>query len=295
MASNGGEAGNGGEEIFSQIRQALEVVHSPYSANDSRRQAQDFLEQVKDNAQAPLHGHSLASDRSQPHIVRHYGLSLLEHAIRYQWSSYDDSQVEALLSWVLQLSQSIAGGDPPFIRNKVAQLWIEVAKRAWAEKWMDMDARLVDLWNVRESAAHKEFVLMVLETLADEVFTGEDPVVGMRDRTLSKACIEIFTPSEVLLEVFPQREAGPSVRCGHEGWLNRITEFLGLCLSSGVEGNEDVKSCALKALGSLQTQMPWAIPKAIMAAGCVPVLCNGLACPSAEIQKVSPEPLLRPL
>ena len=286
MASNGGEAGNGGEGIFLQIRQALEVVHSPYSANDARRQAQDFLEQVKDTAEAPLHGHALASDRSQPHIVRHYGLSLLEHAIRYQWSSYDDSQIEALLSWVLQLSQTIAADDPPFIRNKIAQLWIEVAKRAWADKWMDMDTRLVELWNVPDSAVHKEFVLMVLETLSDEVFTGDDPVVGMRDRLLSKGCIEIFTSSEVLLEVFPNREAGPTVRHGEEGWLSRITQFLGLCLSSGVKDNEDIKSCALKALGNLQTQMPWAIPKAIIAADCVPVLRNGLACPSADIQKV---------
>lgn len=290
MFSNGGEAGNGTKdgEVFSQIRQALEVVHSPFSTNDARRQAQDFLERVKDTPEAPIHGHDLAVDRSQPHIVRHYGLFLLEHAIRYQWSSYGQSQVEALLSWVLGLSQVISRDDPPFIRNKTAQLWIEVAKRAWGAEWMDMDTRLVELWNVTDSAVHKEFVLSVLETLSDEVFTGEDSVVSLREGVLSKACVEIFTPTSVLLEVFPNRQAGPDVRHGHEGWLTRITQFLSLCLSSGVKDNSDVKSCATKSLAALQTLLPWAIPKAIIAADCVNVLCGGLACETSEIQKVLP-------
>lgn len=287
MAANGGDLGNGSDgEVFHQIRQALEIVHSPYSANDSRRQAQDFLEKVKETPQAPLHGHTLASDSSQPHIVRHYGLSLLEHAIRYQWSTYDESQVEALLSWVLALSQAVSREDPAFIRNKTAQLWVEVAKRCWGTEWMDMDTRLVELWNVPDSAVHKEFVMFVLETLSDEVFSSEDSVVAMREGILSKACIEILTPTSVLIEAFPNRQPGPDVRHGQEGWLSRLCQFLNLCLSSGVKDNEEVKTCALRCISVLQVLLPWAIPRAIAAAQCVNVLGQGLACPSAEVQKV---------
>lgn len=282
MAGNGTKDG----EVFSQIRQALEIVHSPYSSNDSRRQAQDFLEQVKGSAEAPLHGHALASDRAQPYIVRHYGLSLLDYAIRYKWSSYDEPQAEALLTWVIGLSQAVARDDPHFLRNKTAQLWIEVAKRSWGSQWMDMDTRLVELWNVPDSPVHKEFVLAVLEALSDEVFTGEDPVVGMREGVLSKACVEIFTPSSVLLDVFPNRQPGPEVRHGHEGWLARVTQFLDLCLSSGAEDNDEVRSCTVKSLATLQTHLPWAIPKAVVAADTVRVLCGGLACAVTDIQKV---------
>lgn len=288
MASGAGDAGNGTKdgEVFSRIRQALEIVHSPYSPNDSRRQAQDFLEQIKGSPEAPIHGHSLASDRSQPHIVRHYGLFLLEHSIRYQWSTYSESHIEALVAWVIALSQSIARDDPPFLRNKTAQLWIEAAKRSWGAEWMDMDSRLVELWNVPDSPVHKEFVLAVLEALSDEVFTGEDPVVSLREGVLSKACIEIFTPTAVIHEVFPNRQAGPAVRHGHEGWLGRVSQFLSLCLSSGVKDNDEVKSCAVKSLAVMQTHLPWAILKAVTAADAVSVLCAGLACPSAEVQKV---------
>lgn len=291
MAANGGEVANGtDEEVFYRIRQALEVVHSPYSANDARRQAQDFLEELKGMPQAPLHGYNLAKEKSQIHIVRHYGLSLLEHAIRYQWSTYDPSQVSALLSWVLELSQAVSRDDPAFLRNKVAQLWVEVAKRCWGDAWMDMDARLVELWNVPDSAVHKEFVMLILESLSEEVFTGEDTVVALRESVLSKACVEIFTPTSVLLEAFPNRQAGPDVRHSHEGWLSRISQLLSLCLASDVQNNEEVKVCTLKCLTVLQVLLPWAIPKAIAAAQCVSILGQGLACPSSEVQKVQYSP-----
>jgi exportin-5 len=294
MAANGGHFppadGQGNDskegEVLYQIRQALEIIHSPYSTNDSRREAQDFLEKVKDTPEAPIHGRTLACDRAQPHIVRHYGLSLLEHAIRYCWNSYDDTQVEALLSWVLTLAQAIASDDPSFLRNKAAQLWVEAAKRSWGAAWMDMDARLVELWNVPDSAVHKEFVMLVLETLSDEVFTGDDSVVAMREGVLSKACVEIFTPTAVLVEAFPNRQPGPDVRHGDEGWLSRLSQFLGLCLSSGTKENDEIKTCTIKCLSVLLSLMPWAIPKSISAAQCVSILCAGLSSPHPEIQKV---------
>lgn len=293
MDTNGNSLASGGgdEEVLSQIRQALEVVHSPYAANDARRQAQDFLEKVKTTPQAPLHGRTLASDKSQPYIARHYGLSLLEHAIRYQWAAYDDSQAETLLSWVLELSQAVSKDDPGYLRNKTAQLWVELAKRCWGSRWMQMDPMLVQLWEIPDSAAHKEFVLFVLETLSDEIFTGDDPVVADREGVLSRACVEIFTPTQVLLEAFPNRQATPELRHGEEGWLKRITQLLEFCIGSEVKDNNDITSCALKSLAALLSLMPWAIPLAIADAQCVRVLSMCLASPNTEIQRAALESL----
>ena len=75
MAANGSSipsAGAGGEsQVLTKIHQALEVVHSPYSSNDARRQAQDFLEEVKGFDEAPMQGYNLASDKAQSPVVRH--------------------------------------------------------------------------------------------------------------------------------------------------------------------------------------------------------------------------------
>jgi exportin-5 len=88
-----GEHVNGGStNLLPQIHEALNVVHGPYSSNESRRQAGIFLEDLKRNDEAPYHGFTLASDKSQQPVVRHYALSLLEFALRYKWAEYSEEQ-----------------------------------------------------------------------------------------------------------------------------------------------------------------------------------------------------------
>lgn len=287
-ADDGGISNNGGDsDILSRMHQALEVVHSPYSDNDARRQAQSFLEEVKDYSEAPFQGYSLAINKSQPPIVRHYALSLLEHAIRYRWTTYTEEQVAAVKNWIVELGRSVTSEDPTYLRNKTAQLWVETAKRCWGAEWMDMDTMLVQLWEVPDSLAHKELVLFVLETLSDEVFNGDDPILAMREGILSKACVEIFTPTAVLLEAFPNRVPGPEVRHGSEGWMNRLTKFLNDCIQSSSQDSSAIKSYTVKTLSALLSLMPWAIPKAIASAQCVPVLTSALSSSMPEVQKVT--------
>ncbi|KAI0475005.1 armadillo-type protein [Xylariaceae sp. FL0804] len=284
-----GTAGPVGMEILPRIHEALEVVYSPYSSNDTRQEAQSFLENVKNATEAPSHGFQLASDKNQSPVVRHYALSLLEHAIKHKWATYSQEEAAALRSWVLQLSQNLSREDPPYLRNKTALLWVEVAKRCWAAEWMDMDQLLVQLWQIPDSAVHKELVMVILEMLSDDIFNGDDPVVGIREGILSKASVEIFTPAAVLTEAFPNREAGPDVRCGEEGWLGRITQLLGQCLSGDVQGNGDLRSCAVRGLAVIYALMPWVIPKAVAVTGCVPVMCDGLQAANLEVQKAALE------
>ncbi|OAR05916.1 hypothetical protein LLEC1_04088 [Akanthomyces lecanii] len=290
MAANGGgDLGDtgGASETMAKIRAALDVVHSAFSNNNARRDAQNFLEEIKSHDEAPMQGYNLASDKAQPPVVRHYALSLLEHAIRYKWSGYTEEQALTLRSWVLELAQAVSRDDPTYLRNKTAQLWVEVAKRCWGGEWLDMDAMLVQLWEVPDSAVHKELVMFVLETLSDEVFAGDDSVVAMREGVLSKACVEVFTPTTVLVEAFPNRHPGPDVRCGHDGWLSRLSLLLGNCLTASPADNDEIKSCTIKGLSLMLSLMPWAIPKAITAAGCVNFMCQGLSSTVPEIQKAS--------
>ncbi|PHH68125.1 hypothetical protein CDD82_824 [Ophiocordyceps australis] len=297
MAVNGSYLGsdisNGGEaDTLSKIHLALDAVHSPFTANEERRRAQSFLEHVKDDPRAPFQGYTLASDANQPPLIRHYALSLLGDAIRYRWSSYSHSEAEMLRKWVVDLSRALPANDPAYLRNKTAQLWVEVAKRCWGEDWMDMDSMLFELWQAYGSPVHKELVMFVLEYLSDEVFAGDDSVVAMREGTLSKACVEIFTPASVLAETFPNRQPGPPVRHGPEGWLSRISQFLHDCISAGTQGSgQDINGYTLRALAVTLSLVSWAIPQAISTAQCVPVLTTGLASSQPEVQKAALEAL----
>ena len=286
LQSLAGGTANGTSTALTRIHDALEVVHGPYSTNDARREASQYLEQVKATEEAPYHGFTLASDRSQQPVVRHYALSLLEHTLRHRWQEYSSEQANTLRRWILELSRNLSSDDPSYLRNKTAQLWIEVAKRCWGAEWTDMDRLLVQLWELPGSAVHKEFVLFVLEGLSEEIFNGEDTIAILREGALSKACVDVFTPAIVLAEIFPHRQPGTAERCGEEGWLVRLGTFLNECLQSQPQNNAEFQSCAIKTLAVYRSVMPWAVPRAISSSSCVLYMCNSLAAPSVPIQLV---------
>ena len=266
-----------------QIPHALEVIHNPRSSNSLRQEASLYLEDIKSDNEAPYHGFALASEKSQPAIVRHYGLSLLEYAIRHRWTDYTLEQSAVLRGWILELAQSVADDEPLYLRNKIGQLWVEIAKRSWVLDWMDMDQLLVQLWE--GVAAQKELVLVVLETLSEDIFSHEDTVAGLRGTELNKACVEIFTPARVPTKHFPSRETSMNVRYGEEGWLSRMGDLLEWYTSKGHD-SEKLQACVVAALSTLRSVMAWAIPRALAVTNCVQRICACLASSNLAVQLV---------
>jgi exportin-5 len=282
----GANANRTDSNLLVRIHEALELVHNPYTSNESRKEASLFLEDIKTDEEAPYHGFTLAYDQNQQSVVRHYALSLLEHAIKHRWQEYSETQAETLRGWILQLSEHVSQDDPLFLRNKTAQLWVEIAKRSWGLEWPNMDELLVQLWDVPGSVVHKEFVLFVLETLSDEVFSGEDAAAVLREGPLKRSCMEIFTPVAVLTESFPNRQTSAAVRCGEGGWLIRLGQLLDQCLDNDVHNNEQYRTCAVKTLTVFKSVMPWVASQAITAASCVKYMCRSLAASSLPVQTV---------
>ncbi|KAJ4290974.1 karyopherin [Kalmusia sp. IMI 367209] len=283
--ANGHSGGNHPSADLSQVLQALQAIYDPSSSNDTRRQATEYLEQAKRHPEAPSHGHTLALDKSQPAQLRHYGLTMLEFSIRYNWEDFTEQQGSALRNYVVELAQNIAEEDPVYLRNKVAQLWTEVAKRSWGAEWMNMDQQLVELWQT--SLHHQAVVLYVLETLSEEIFNREDPTAGLRGSDLGRACVEIFTPTAVLTEHLPTRDKSLNVRYGDEGWLKRLCDNLSWCLSQDFQRQDAVKLCAVKTMNALRACMSWVIPKAIATVQVIEHVCKALAVPVVELQLAS--------
>ena len=280
----GGPSATETSHADAQILRALNLVYDARSTNEHRQDATRYLEQVKSHDDAPYHGYILAANKSHPAVVRHYGISLLESAIRQRWTEYSGEQSDALREWVLKLAQSVAKDDPLFIRNKIAQLWVEIVKRSWVLDWMDMDELLVRIWG--GSAAQKELVLEVLETLSENSFGKEDTTTALRGPELSKACVEIFTPAQVMLDHFPRRDTSINVRFGQEGWLSRISELLSW-YNREARHDYELQACAIKALSTLKSVIHWVILKAISATLCMQRISECLTVPNPEMQLVS--------
>ena len=256
-----------------EILKALEVIHNPATPNDIRKQASDFLEQVKGSQNAFEHGLSVSSQDVQQPLVRHFGLSLLEHVIRHRSHEFDDAQSSQIRSVIIDLGKNITPNDPLFVRNKIAELWIELAKRSWALDWYDLDQVLCDFWT--QGNVYKEFVLTILENLSEDMFAREDPTAILRGRDLNAALVEIFTSKSNFAGGIKIGNVTHHMRYGDDGWLSRISRYLESYLS---EDNSDpgAKATAVKALGTLKSAFSWVMSIGIVTAGCLSVTCNCL-------------------
>lgn len=282
-AVNPNGPGDGNPELHKQILRALEIVHNPRSPNAFRQDASRYLEEIRSNEEAPYQGFGLAKAREQPGIVRHYGLSLLDYAIRHRWAVYSPEQAVALRDWVATLADGATKEDPPYIINKIAEIWVEIAKRSWGLEWMDMDELLFSLWN--GSVTQKILVLTILETLSEEIFGNDDTTAALRGSDLNRACVEIFTPANVLTEHFPTRDITVSTRYGTEGWLSRMAELLGWCIGDG-RLDEERQSCAVKILVTFKSIISWVVPRSLVTTHSVNRICACLAASNLPIQLV---------
>lgn len=263
-----------------QVLRALEVVHNPKSNNDLRQTASEYLERIKTDKEAPYCGFILAQGRSQPPVVRHFGLGLLSYTIRYRWLDHTDNELTALRGWVLELAQSVTASDPLYVRNKIAELWVEMAKRSWLVEWINMDELLFRLWD--GSITQRVLVLTILETLSEDIFGREDTAAALRGTELSRACVDIFTPALVLSESFPSRETSVDVRYGEDGWLARVGNLMDLCVDDARIG----QACAVKGLFTLKSVASWVVPKALVATKSLERICRCLSSRDTAVQLV---------
>lgn len=260
---------------LSQIVLALEATYDPRSSNETRQSALQFLESAKKQADAPQHGFALASDQNQQPAVRHYGLSLLEYALRYRWEDYSQEQAGTLRGWILNLARDIGESDPLYFRNKVALLWIEVAKRCWATEWEDMDELLVSLWetsDVSKQSVYRQLVLYILECLSEDVCNREDPIAGLRQDVLGQALNEIVIPQALYQDHLSTRGNSQNVRFTHDGWLARISAFVSACCSSIAQGDQRMLALAIKSLEALKPTTVWVSLRALAEANTIDCL-----------------------
>ncbi|EHY58529.1 karyopherin [Exophiala dermatitidis] len=290
FAVNG--ASNGADSVSydtANIIQALQITHNPTTKNDVRFEALRYLEKLKERREALEYGFSLSTDLSQPPVVRHFGLGLLSHVIRHEAYHLSEEQNAQLRNCVLELGKSIVPSDLSFIRNKIAELWIELAKRSWALDWFDLDEQLVRLWS--QELVHKDFVLTVLENLSEDIFVRDDSMAVLRGRDLNSAFVEIITSSSNYAGGIKIGDAVHHVRYGSEGWLTRIRQYLEECANNPDLAGA-VKDTTIKALATLRSVFVWVMTPAVAQSMSLAVTCRFLTNSDPDLVMAAVDALL---
>lgn len=257
----------------SDIVGALELIHAPRSSNDERFQAMIYLEKLKQHHDLAQMGYALAGDTDQQAVVRHFGLSLLEHTVRHR-HRLSSEQSHHLRNLIISLAQTLVVTTQSFLRNKIAGLWVELAKRTWALDWYNLDEYLFQLWS--QDDVGKEFVLFFLENLSDDIFVREDHAAVIRERDLNNAVVEIFTSAIHYPGTFKVKGSRQPLRYDDQGWIARIAHFLKTSFQNRSLSADDKKLC-LSALATLRSVSTWVMIPSIVHADFLPVVCSFLA------------------
>ncbi|KAJ3013955.1 hypothetical protein HKX48_005421 [Thoreauomyces humboldtii] len=191
-----------GFEVVPRVVLALQTIYDPNATQEDRQQAQNLCDAVKDMAGSPLWGNHLAhKDNAQPDVVRHFGLALLENAIRYRWNdgSYTDSERDQLRAFVMDL---MTGGtldmqtEKQYLKEGVARLCVEVGKRSWPLPWTDMDKTMRELH--QHDPTHQELVLLFYRIFGEDLFVFDTVPADQKRNGLVESMMAIMLNPEAL-------------------------------------------------------------------------------------------------
>ncbi|KAG0022032.1 hypothetical protein BGZ80_001199 [Entomortierella chlamydospora] len=215
-----------------------------------------YCEGLKRDPLGPLYGYYLAhKDNNQPDVVRHFGLGLMEEAVRYRWS--DGTLTPEVKAQIRLNVMSLAIDETG---REMALLIL----RSLCEDVCIYDDAVAGL-RMKDLRAGL-LVIMASETVLKEHYP--DGVKGHKN--------------EVTLMV------GES---GNDGWTVRLATLLQDLLprcqtETRVLTDEKIAVAALKALAS---SLDWIIISSISSVPIVPLVCHSLLSPSEKIRLAGAE------
>ncbi|XP_052738184.1 exportin-5 [Bicyclus anynana] len=225
--------------IADELSNAVELTLNPTVAQEARKQAYTACESFKDNspwcAQAGL---LLASGAHYSPVVKHFGLQLMEHTVKYRWTHI--SQAEKLFIKENAMKLLYMGGwETGHLNDALARVIVEMIKREWPQQWSTLLAELSDACS--RGHLHTQIVLHVFLRLVEDVATLQTLEQHQRRKDIYQALTsnmaEIFSFFMRLIELHVQefREktaAGDYAAAASNG---RVVQVVLLTLTGFVE------------------------------------------------------------
>ena len=159
-------------QISAELARVVEVMMSPNISQQERLEVYNACERFKESsplcAQCGLYLAQRLPDRSP--VVRHFGLQLMEHCIKYRWTQISQSEKLFIKENAMKLLQE--GTEPLLqeenhIKDALSRIVVEMIKREWPQQWPTLLAELSDICTRGESQT--ELVLFVFLRLVEDV------------------------------------------------------------------------------------------------------------------------------
>ncbi|KAL8185702.1 UNVERIFIED_CONTAM: Exportin-5 [Gekko kuhli] len=189
-----------GDQVSSlceQLVKAVTVMMDPASTQRYRLEALKFCEEFKEKCPICVPCGLKLAEKTQTAIVRHFGLQILEHVVKFRWNSMARLEKVYLKNNVMGLISSGTQNileEESHIKDVLSRIVVEMIKREWPQHWPDMLKELDTLSKQEETQT--ELVMFILLRLAEDVVTFHTlPTQRRRDiqQTLTQNMEKIFS------------------------------------------------------------------------------------------------------
>ncbi|KAG7314070.1 hypothetical protein KOW79_022566 [Hemibagrus wyckioides] len=179
-----------------QLIKAVTVMMDAESNQRYRLEALKFCEEFKEKCPYCIPCGLQLADKSQTAVVRHFGLQILEHVIKFQWNNMPQQEKVQLKDCTMEM---LTNGTYPIleeeshIKDALSRIVVEMIKREWPQQWPDMLKEMETLTTFGETQT--ELVMLILLRLAEDVITFQTlPQQRRRDiqHTLTQNMDSIF-------------------------------------------------------------------------------------------------------
>ncbi|GAB1599827.1 exportin-5-like [Argonauta hians] len=158
-----------------QLIAAVETVMNPAVRNEDRMLAHKVCDELKEMPSKSIEfGLILAHSQYSP-IIRHFGLQLLEHCIKYHWNDLVPAEKNRMKKSALELIATGTQGilvEVHHIKDAVSRITVEIIKRDWPQLWGTLlkDLEMLSL----QGETQTELVLLVFLRVVEDVITFQN-------------------------------------------------------------------------------------------------------------------------
>lgn len=185
--------------MASDLARLVEVMMDPSVPQAQKLDAYTTCEQFKETSPLCAQcGFYLAQNKEVSHIVRHFGLQLMEHCVKYRWNQI--SQQEKLFIKENAMKLLMDGIDQQLqgynhIKDALSRVIVEMIKREWPQQWPTLLKELSDACT--HGGSQTEMVLFVFLRLVEDVALLQTLESNQRRKDLYQALTtnmgDIFT------------------------------------------------------------------------------------------------------
>uniref|UniRef100_A0A672NMW9 Exportin 5 n=1 Tax=Sinocyclocheilus grahami TaxID=75366 RepID=A0A672NMW9_SINGR len=183
--------------LCDELIKAVNVMMEAESSQTYRLEALKFIEEFKEKSPFCVECGLQLAEKSQTAVVRHFGLQILEHVVKFKWNDMAPQEKLQLKNCTMGL---LSDGTHPIlqeechVKDALSRIVVEMIKREWPQHWPDMLKEMEALTAMGD--AQTELVMLVLLRLAEDVITFQTlPTQRRRDiqHTLTQNMDSIFT------------------------------------------------------------------------------------------------------